>query len=148
MNLKQIQNVSLLYVHAFGVNPKIVVSDKNNISFMANFIDYHDGKCWTHYTDSDGDTQTISIDQTENSERLIDFLTEFKKARYIKFAHRWPKWSNAEKLEKIIDFINSYKGELIDINDWPSNIVLLDSNQPLKVILFKPNDEFTVIGMQ
>lgn len=148
MDLKHIQSISALFAYAFGTCPKIVVRNKNDLLFSANFVDYHDGSIWAKYTDSDGDTQFITISQSPNYECFNSLKTAFLKAYRLPFMHRWPNWTDAEKFAKIIDFVNSYEGELVEINTQLTNIALIDSNQTLDVILLEPDDEFTIIGMQ
>ncbi|MGV3185749.1 hypothetical protein ACEF14_06340 [Weissella paramesenteroides] len=148
MNLKQIQNISMLYAYVFNNVPKIVVRDKSNILFAANFVEYHDGSFWNGYTDDDGDTQSINIEQTLQKNAVKELKNAFWKEYRLPQVNRWPKWTNTRKLEIIIDFVNSHENELIDFDIQPSDIVLIESNQPLDVILLEPDDEFTIIGMQ
>lgn len=148
MNLKQIQNISMLYTYVFNKVPKIVVRDKNNILFSANFVEYHDGSFQTNYTDDDGDTQSINIEQTIQNNAIHDLKNAFWKEYRLSQINRWPNWTDTQKLEIIVDFVNSHENELIDFDIQPSDIVLIESNQNLKVLLIKSDDEFTIIGMQ
>lgn len=148
MNLNQIQNISMIYAYAFKEVPKLVVRDKNNILFSANFINYHNNIFWTDYIDGDGDTQSINIELTENKNLIHELKNAFGKKYRLPSVNRWPNWTDNQKLENIIDLVTTYQNELPAFNVQPSEVKLIEINQPLKVLLVKSDDEFTIVGMQ
>lgn len=149
MKLKELQFIDYMLKQYSSEPTSQLVVKSGDIVFAADYFYFNlqQGTVKIDYHDSEMNHSLLNLGSSDN-ESFSTLVTKFMKKHVSSFTNKLPSWSMTMFLKQLEIFLSTNSSQLDEIETSPTNITMIQPVTELKVILFEPDADFTIIGVK